>query len=67
MIAQDNLFDVDVFTGRNEGLVIAEFEGSAAAVAQMRKPWFASREVTRDQEYSNDALAKQPYATWSQS
>lgn len=57
-------FDIDFFTGRNEGLVIAEFEASPQAVARLQKPWFASREVTFDQRYSNDGLAISPWRNW---
>lgn len=64
VISGDVTFDVDVFQGKNEGLVIAEFEGSAKAVAQMECPWFASREVTQDKRYSNDRLAVFPYSEW---
>lgn len=64
VIAEGKTFDVDVFTGRNEGLVIAEFEGSPKAVAQMNRPWFASKEVTQDTRYSNDRLAISPFKEW---
>lgn len=64
VVSQGSTFDVDVFTGANEGLVIAEFEGSPAAVAKLRKPWFASQEVTKDSRYNNDELAMNPYTTW---
>jgi len=47
VIAEGKTFDVDVFTGRNEGLVIAEFEGSPKTVAQMNRSWFTSKEVTQ--------------------
>lgn len=64
VIAEGKTFDVDVFTGRNEGLVIAEFEGSPKAVAQMNRPWFTSKEVTQDARYSNDRLAISPFKEW---
>lgn len=66
VIAEGKTFDVDVFTGRNEGLVIAEFEGSPKAVAQMSRPWFTSKEVTRDSRYNNEKLAIDPYVTWQE-
>lgn len=65
IISEHQTYDIDVFTGRNEGLVIAEFEGSAQAVARARKPWFASKEVTQQRRYSNDELAMHPYRTWA--
>ena len=66
VIAEGKTFDVDVFTGRNEGLVIAEFEGSPKTVAQMNRPWFTSKEVTQDTRYSNDRLAFRPFETWEE-
>ena len=64
VISGEMTFDVDVFQGKNEGLVIAEFEGSAKAVAQMERPWFASEEVTQDKRYANDRLAMRPFSEW---
>ena len=64
VIAEGKTFDVDVFTGRNEGLVIAEFEGSPKTVGQMNRPWFTSKEVTQDTRYSNDRLAISPFKEW---
>ncbi len=64
VVAQGEPYDVDVFTGANEGLVIAEFEGSLKAVANLQKPWFASREITSETKYRNDQLAVNPYSAW---
>ena len=64
VISGEMTFDVDVFQGKNEGLVIAEFEGSPKAVAQMSRPWFASEEVTQDKRYANDRLAMRPFSEW---
>lgn len=64
VISEGSTFDIDVFTGDNEGLVIAEFEGSPTAVAKLRKPWFASKEITKETQYNNDELATKPYITW---
>lgn len=66
VIAEGKTFDVDVFTGRNEGLVIAEFEGSPKTVGQMNRPWFTSKEVTQETRYSNDRLAFRPFETWEE-
>ena len=64
IVAEGNTFEVDVFHGANEGLIIAEFEASAQAVARLRKPWFAAREITHESRYSNDELAVHPYQEW---
>lgn len=64
IVAEGNTFEVDVFHGANEGLMIAEFEASAQAVARLYKPWFASREITHEKRYSNDELAVRPYQEW---
>lgn len=64
LIYQRDVWSVDVFLGDNEGLVIAEFEGSAATVASIKKPAWCSVEVTDRSEYDNENLAKRPYRTW---
>lgn len=50
------LYEVDVFEGRLDGLIVAELETSdAVSMAQM--PAWIGREVTGDQRYSNATLA----------
>ncbi|MGA1976570.1 MAG: CYTH domain-containing protein [Bacteroidales bacterium] len=53
----DHTFEVDVFHGRNEGLVIAEIELQSEA-EQFIKPEWLGEEVTGKPEYYNANLIK---------
>lgn len=59
-------WDVDVFAGENEGLVVAEveFEDEALAAALRPPPW-VGREVTGEEPYYNASLARRPYRLWA--
>lgn len=57
-------WEVDVFEGDNEGLVVAEVELDSEAQL-IAVPAWAGREVTGDPRYFNAALSERPYATWS--
>ena len=54
---QSHLFEVDVFSGKLQGLVIAEVELSAAD-EQIDLPTWIGKEVTGDSQYYNSDLAK---------
>ena len=54
---QSHLFEVDVFLGKLQGLVIAEVELSAAD-EQLDLPTWIGKEVTGDPRYYNSDLAK---------
>lgn len=58
-----HVFEVDVFYGENEGLVMAEVELSAENEAYERPP-FLGKEVTGDIRYYNSFLMKRPYTKW---
>jgi len=57
---EGHTFEVDVFHGENEGLVIAELELSAEDEVFERPDWLGE-EVTGDARYYNAYLAKHPY------
>ena len=58
-----HVFEVDVFYGENEGLVMAEVElGSEDEVYE--RPPFLGEEVTGDVRYFNSFLMKNPYSQW---
>ncbi len=57
-------FEVDVFTGRNAGLVVAEVELSSEDEA-VALPRFLGREVSHLPQYRNSYLAEHPYSEWS--
>ena len=54
---KSHLFEVDVFSGKLQGLVIAEVELSAAD-EQLDLPKWIGQEVTGDSRYYNSDLAK---------
>ena len=53
---QGHLWEVDVYTGRHTGLVVAEVELTAIDEIFVTPPWVGD-DVTGDQRYSNAALA----------
>lgn len=64
VVGPHDVWSVDVFLEENEGLIIAEFEGSHQAVANLVKPSWCGEEVTEDHKYDNENLAKRPFRTW---
>lgn len=56
-------WEVDVFSGANAGLVVAEIELDAVDEIFERPPWIG-REVTEEVRYYNACLAKHPYREW---
>lgn len=58
-----HVWEIDVFDGANQGLVVAEIELSAIDEEFLRPPWLGE-EVTDDSRYYNVCLAQAPYNTW---
>lgn len=56
-------WEVDVFHGANEGLVLAEIE-LASPDEVFEKPDWIGKEVTGDRRYYNSTLTKRPYGEW---
>lgn len=56
-------WEIDVFGGENEGLVVAELELGSEDEPFTRPPW-AIREVSDDPRYYNASLVRAPYRTW---
>lgn len=56
-------FEVDEFSGENEGLVLAEIELNKPDDEFDRPDWLG-REVTGDARYYNSALSLHPYKNW---
>ena len=61
--AGKHIFEVDVFFGQNEGLVIAEIELSSEE-EDFEKPHWLGQEVTNDQRYYNAYLNENPFKSW---
>ena len=57
-------WEIDVFSGDNEGLIVAEIELSSTDVA-FETPSRMGEEVSNDARYYNVCLVKNPYKTWS--
>ena len=57
-------WEVDVFSGDNEGLIVAEIELSCPDEA-FEKPSWLGEEVSNDARYYNVCLVENPYKTWS--
>jgi adenylate cyclase len=56
-------WEVDVFGGANEGLVVAELELEHEEEPFERPDWLGE-EVSHDQRYYNVSLVKHPYSQW---
>lgn len=56
-------WEVDVFEGENDGLVVAEVELEREDEAFERPEWLG-REVTGDPRYFNANLVENPYRNW---
>lgn len=59
----NHLFEVDVFYGENDGLVMAEIELSDENET-FEKPNWLGKEVTHDERYYNAYLSHRPFMTW---
>lgn len=59
----ERFFEVDVFHGANEGLVMAELELESPDEPFVRPDWLGE-EVTGDRRYYNAYLIHNPYSTW---
>ena len=57
------IWEVDEFSGLNEGLVLAELE-LESEVQPFEKPAWIGEEVTADPRYYNASLVKKPYRDW---
>lgn len=58
-----HIWEVDVFDGDNDGLVVAEIELGSEQEAFSKPEWVAE-EVSQDPRYFNAALARCPYRSW---
>ncbi|MHB9055172.1 MAG: CYTH domain-containing protein [Paludibacteraceae bacterium] len=63
VIFEEKTFEVDVFQGVNEGLVMAELELQAENEPYNSPDWLGL-EVTGDKRYYNSYLSKKPFKEW---
>lgn len=59
------IWEIDEFTGENQGLLLAEVELSHEHQL-IDLPTWIGREVSTDSRYFNSNLAKHPFTRWSQ-
>jgi CYTH domain-containing protein len=57
------LYEVDIFSGENEGLILAEIELESENET-FEKPNWLGIEVTNDNRYYNAYLSQKPFKTW---
>ena len=57
-------WEIDVFSGENEGLVVAEVELESTDEA-IKLPDWVGTEVSDDPRYYNVCLIKNPYSAWA--
>lgn len=57
-------WEVDVFHGANDGLVVAEVE-LPSETAEVTLPAWVDREVTGEKRYYNSSLIVHPYYSWT--
>ncbi len=60
---QGHTWELDIFEGENEGLIIAEIELSSEDET-FEKPEWVTQEVSDDPRYRNSYLIGHPYKTW---
>lgn len=58
-----NLWEVDVFTGDNEGLIVAEIELTNEE-QYFEKPDWITTEVSEDYRYTNASLSVTPFKSF---
>jgi len=60
---KDQLIEVDEFSGKNEGLLIAEIELESEAIIPDLPEWIGE-EISEDTRYQNVNLAVNPFMNW---
>ena len=58
-----HVYEVDVFSGENKGLIVAEVELDSENES-FQKPKWLGKEVTGDKRYYNSNLSKNPFKNW---
>ena len=61
--SEKHLYEVDVFQGKNKGLIVAEIELQSEGEVFERPNWLG-KEVTNDQRFYNAYLSQHPFTSW---
>ena len=59
----NNVWEIDVFHGENDGLIIAEIELSFEDETFEHPPWLG-KDVSEDPRYFNSNLSRNPFKNW---
>lgn len=59
----NHVYEVDVFSGDNDGLIVAEIELNTEEES-FEKPNWLGKEVTGEERYYNAFLSNSPYKNW---
>jgi len=65
LVYDNNLWEVDEFSGENEGLVLAEIELTSEDQSFTKPPWLG-QEVSQFKRYYNASLRIYPYSKWTE-
>ena len=60
---ENHTWEVDVFSGNNQGLIVAEIELKSENEKFVLPTWI-DREVTGEEKYYNSNLVTKPYSDW---
>lgn len=60
---QGKIWEIDIFYGDNEGLIVAEIELNSMEESFQIPTWI-DREVTHEDKYFNANLSKNPFKNW---
>lgn len=60
---ENHIWEVDVFSGKNQGLIVAEIELESEGEEFVLPTWI-DREVTGEEKYYNSNLVTKPYKDW---
>jgi CYTH domain-containing protein len=60
---ENHLWEIDVFEGKNKGLIVAEIELTSEE-DQFETPTWISEEVSGEAKYYNNNLQENPYSDW---
>jgi adenylate cyclase len=66
VVVGEHTWEIDEFSGDNQGLIVAEIELAAAGEAFTKPDWLGE-EVSDDLRYYNNSLVSHPYNTWEKS
>ena len=60
---ENHIWEVDVFSGKNQGLIVAEIELESEGEEFVLPTWI-DREVTGEEKYYNSNLVLKPFIDW---